>query len=344
MELLHDRGDSPEGDRGDSNPGAHDGTPSHAADVAAARTDEVPRRIDLDRPFTRAQLRRAGIDPETLRGDDFVQALPRVWVCKRAIDHDTRIRAALVLHPEGAFASHLSAAEVLNLPVPDRGFAHVTVARHRDRRFRPGLKSHVTKRKRRIIVVRGIPTTDPIQTFIDCAGCLSLVDLVILGDALARRYKITARRLRKACAASTDYYAAAALRAATLVRDGVDSPMETRLRLLIVFAGLPEPTVNLLMLNDDGSLRRRIDLCYLAIKLIIEYDGRQHAEDTAQWKRDLDRREELDDEQYRVLVVTAAGIFQEPLRTLQRVRRQLVERGMPDVPEIGDGWKEHFAH
>lgn len=260
-----------------------------------------------------------------------------------AIDEDSRIRAALALHPEDAFASHVSAAEVLGLPVPQRGFAHVTVRNEEDRRFRPGLKPHVTKRPRRIIVVRGIRTTDPIATFIDCAGSLSLVDLVILGDALCMLFNIKARTLLNACAASTDYYASAALKAARLVRDGVDSPMETRLRLLIVFAGLPEPTVNFLMRRDDGSVRRRIDLIYLMIKLIIEYDGRQHADDAVQWRRDLDRREEFDDEGYRILVVTSVGIYKKPLETLQRIRRQLVARGMTDVPEIGDGWKDHFA-
>jgi uncharacterized protein DUF559 len=278
-----------------------------------------------------------------LRRRCFTQVLPRVWVATSAIDQDTVIRAALHLHPADAFASHLSAAAVLGLPVPDHGFVHVTVRRPEDRRFRPGLKPHVTERPRRIAVVRGIRTTDPIATFIDCAGWLSLVDLVVLGDALARRFRIAAARLVRACRTSTDYYRSAALKAALLVRDGVDSPMETRLRLLIVFAGLPEPLVNFILRDAHGDWRRRFGLYYAAVKLIVEYDGRQHADSATQWARDLERREELDDEGYRILVVTAADIYQQPLRTLQRIRRQLVERGMPGVPEIGDGWKEHFA-
>ncbi len=118
--------------------------------------------------------------------------------------------------------------------------------------------------------------------------------------------------------------------------------METRLRLLIVLAGLPEPTVDVRLMNDDGTWRRRFDLCYPELRLIIEYDGRHHAEDSAQWNSDLDRREELDDEEYRILVVTARGIFVEPARTLERIRRQLELRGSRDDLTIDAGWQDHF--
>lgn len=299
--------------------------------------------FDDRRPFTRKQLRAAGGDPKILRRRDYMQVLPQVWVLKEGIDQDTLVRAALLLHPPAAFASHLSAAAVLGLPVPEHAFAHVTVRRAADRRFRPRIKPHVTGRPRHVIVVRDIRTTDPIATFIDCAGWLGLVDLVILGDALVKQYGISAERLVRACKASTDYYASAALAAADMVREGVDSPMETRLRLLIVLAGLPEPTVNFRIYREDGTWKRRFDLCYPGIKLIIEYDGRQHAESIEQWHKDIERREEFDDEGYRILVVTARGVFREPARTVERVRRQLLLRGHPNVPSVDDRWQEYFA-
>jgi hypothetical protein len=74
----------------------------------------------------------------------------------------------------------------------------------------------------------------------------------------------------------------------------VDSPQETRIRLLLVLAGLPEPCVNLIIRGRDGGWRRRYDLAYEELQLIVEYDGRQHAEDTRQWLTDIFRREELD--------------------------------------------------
>jgi hypothetical protein len=54
-------------------------------------------------------------------------------------------------------------------------------------------------------------------------------------------------------------------------------PKRRERRMLLVLAGLPEPTVNLIIRNPDGSWRMRFDLSYPGLKLIIEYDGRQHS-------------------------------------------------------------------
>jgi hypothetical protein len=118
--------------------------------------------------------------------------------------------------------------------------------------------------------------------------------------------------------------------------------METRLRMLLVLAGLPEPRVDVRELNEDGSWRRRYDLCYPEYRIIIEYDGRQHAEDVDQWEHDLDRREELDDAAFRILVVTAKGIFVDPGRTIERVRRVLQARGCTADLTVDPRWREHF--
>jgi very-short-patch-repair endonuclease len=293
-------------------------------------------------PFTREMLRADDIDPSLVRRSEFCQVIRSVWVHRDRIDDDTRIRAALALHPSDAIASHFSAARLLDLPVPEHLDEHVTVFRPDDRRWRPGVKPHVTKRPRKTVVIRGVRTTDPVTTYIQLAGRLSLVDLVVLGDAIVKKYNVSPRKLVRLCCDSGDYYAGAALRAATYVRRGVDSPMESRLRMLIVLGGLPEPKVDVREMNDDGTWRRRYDLCYPEYKLIIEYDGRQHAESVEQWETDLARREELDDEEFRIVVVTARGIFVEPERTLQRVRRQLLARGYPDKLTIDDTWRDHF--
>lgn len=304
---------------------------------------QKPGDLDRARPFTRAQLKAAGGEVSDLRRRDYVAIFRDAWVHRDGIDRDTRTRAALLIHPPSAFASHFSAARVWEVPVPEHRFEHVTVRRLKDRRERPELKSHVTKRPRRVTKVRGIPVTDLITTFIDLAGWLTLVDLVVLGDAMAKKYNVSPARLLRACRASTDYYAKLVARAAEYVRSGVDSPMETRLRMLIVLAGLPEPVVNVQVRDELARIVRRYDLCYPAIKLVVEYEGRQHADDRRQWESDIDRREELDDEGMRILLVTSTGIYREPERTLQRVRRQLVARGMADVPEIDDAWREHFT-
>lgn len=305
----------------------------------ARMPSERPR---FDRPFTRREFTDHGYDPRVLRRRVYRSVLKGVWVHVDCIDDTTRIRAALLVHPEGAIASHFSAARLYRLPVPEHPFEHVTVFRPKDRRRRNGVKSHVTKRLRRVRQVRGIPVLDPVSTFIQLAGHLSLVDMVVLGDALVREFGITPAKLRRLCLRSGDYHAKRAAEAAEYVREGVDSPMESILRMLIVLAGLPEPQVNVQLVDESGVLRRRFDLYFADARLIVEYDGRQHARDTAQWRRDLERREELDEDGYRILVVTAEGIYQDPVRTLERVRSTLEDRGMTDLPQLQDGWRDHF--
>lgn len=46
------------------------------------------------------------------------------------------------------------------------------------------------------------------------------------------------------------------------MRQGVDSPMETRLRMLIVLAGYPEPRVNVIIRHENGDWSTRLDLCH----------------------------------------------------------------------------------
>jgi hypothetical protein len=178
--------------------------------------------------------------------------------------------------------------------------------------------------------------------FVHLAGRLDLVDLVVLGDAMVKVLGILPATLVRYCETSDRQHAWRAHRAALLVREGVDSPMESRLRMLLVLAGLPEPTVNYREYDEHGNVIRRYDLSYPQLKLIIEYDGRQHAESEQQWDHDIDRREDLDDDGWRILIVRSKDIYRRPSRTIERVRRQLVARGWPDKIVVRPDWREHF--
>ena len=67
-----------------------------------------------------------------------------------------------------------------------------------------------------------------------------------------------------------------AAQAAAYVRAKVDSPMETRLRMLVVLAGLPEPVINLEVRDEDGEVLRKYDLAYPVVKVAVEFDGQVH--------------------------------------------------------------------
>ena len=72
------------------------------------------------------------------------------------------------------------------------------------------------------------------------------------------------------------------------MRAGSASPRETRLRELLIGAGLPEPELNVTIpLIDGGSTPG--DLVYAEYHVVVEYDGEQHREDPAQFGRDVDR-------------------------------------------------------
>jgi len=164
-----------------------------------------------------------------------------------------------------------------------------------------------------------------------------------VGDHLVRQGHTTVEKLVSFCATSAHPGAAAARIAVGYVRRDVDSPMETRLRMLIVLAGLPEPAVNRTIRDVYGQPVRRYDLSYEASKTIVEYDGRQHVERVAQWEKDLERREAIDDDAWRILVVISSGIFEHPERTLAKIHRLLQQRGEPGVPRrLSDAWRPHF--
>ena len=119
--------------------------------------------------------------------------------------------------------------------------------------------------------------------------------------------------------------------------------MESRLRMLIVLAGIPEPVVNATVRDVDGEVVRRFDLSWPEVRVIVEYDGRHHVERIEQWESDLDRREEIDDEGWRILVVVAAGIYTDPGRTVSRIFRLLRARGLEDLPDRpSEDWRPHF--
>ncbi len=246
--------------------------------------------------------------------------------------------AVLLVAGDGAFVSHHTAARLYRGIVPDdaRLHASTTGARHRSRI--PGVFVH--RSTRTPTQYRGVPVTSPSDTFLDLVPTLGLLDLVTLGDSLVTRRLTTPRRL-VAGASTLTKDRRKAERAASLVRVGVDSPMETRLRLLIVLAGLPEPEVNIEIHNEFGDIVRRIDLGYRAAKLGLEYDGRQHAESTQQYGSDVRRREDISALDWHEWTAVSNDIFKTPADTLARIVAVMTKRGM-NVPPLKDDWRAHF--
>ncbi len=297
--------------------------------------------LDPRQPFTRAEGLAHGLDPTARR--DFVRIFHGVYVSRSVpVTAALSAQAALKMFVPDAFASHVSAARILGVPIPTVPEEHVTVRRPADRRRPAGVVAHVDPSPE-VRTVGGIAVSAPCQLFVELATLLSLVDLVVAGDYLVRRGHTTCGELLAYAASTSARGASKARRAASYVRERVDSPMETRLRMLLVLAGLPEPKVNLTIRAGDGTPLRRYDLCWPEIRVIVEYDGRHHAERVEQWEADLVRREAIDDDDWRILIVTSRGIYQRPAQTVDRVWRLLRARGLPGCPSgPSDAWRPHF--
>lgn len=301
---------------------------------------ESPAPLDTSRPFSRAMALRAGLG-KRLRTRAFRQLLHGVYVDADVPDSPLlAARAALVPFGPKAWASHATAARLLGVPIPPLPGEHVTVLERRERRNRNDVTCHQST-DALIIRIDGTRVSAPQHLFLELASMLSLVDLVVVGDHLIRKRLVSLADLRHYCANACGAGAVQARAAVAFVRERVDSPMETRLRLLLVLAGLPEPEI-----NPDMTVRgnrRRYDLVWRHARLIVEYDGRHHVEREQQWESDIERREEADDSAWTLRIITAKGIYRSPDETVAKIHRLLLERHEPGVPRtLTDGWRQHF--
>ncbi len=203
--------------------------------------------------------------------------------------------------PPGSAFSHWTGADLYRLPTPYRTDTdlHVTLPPGANRIRRPGVHCH---RARRPIVRHssGLPVVAPAAIWLDLAGLIALVDVVILGDAIAAR-EASVDSLTDAVAAGGGRRGVARARAALeLVRVGSGSPQETRGRLVFRDWGLPEPELNI-DLHDETGWLATADYLWRERRVVGEYYGEVHA---ASWRQDLGRTGILEDAGFTVVVMT----------------------------------------
>ncbi|WP_204912214.1 hypothetical protein [Microlunatus spumicola] len=241
-------------------------------------------------PFTTAQARDAGLTPAGLRGPAVRREHHGAYV-EAFIEPDlaVSIAAARLVLPADALLDGVSALQALGLDLGSpRPLRFVSAHPHQVRR--PGI---------RVRRVRARPSAGPhpgslgpVPALLAAAQELDLVELVAAGDWLVRWDLTTQAALVAAAAQHHGRGAVLARRASALVRDHVDSVRETRLRLCLVLAGLPEPEVNPIV-SLDGRRIGRVDLLLRRWRVVIEYEGDQHRTDRRQWNTDISRHEQL---------------------------------------------------
>lgn len=299
--------------------------------------------LDTTRPFRRQAALAAGIGAKRLRGPGFQRVLPGIWLSSHVQLNDVRRTEAALATVDGpAHASHASAARLLGIPLPTFPEEYVTVPTASARAAVTGVR-YIVRQKTETQIIHGLRISVPTQIFEELAALLPLVDLVVVGDHLVRRHGITCQQLRDGVAAMRGRAGRHARRAASHIRADVDSAMETRLRMLIVLAGIPEPEVNVRIRDTNGELLRRHDLGWPTVRVIVEYDGRVHIERESCWERDVERREATDADHWRTLTVVSSGIYRSPGVTVQKVYSVLQARRLPGLPtRLRPDWQPHF--
>ena len=295
-------------------------------------------------PFTRKAALAAKLTVSELASPRFTKIFHGIYISSDVeVAVAVRARAALLVAPEGSYVSHDTAVQLWGGWAPPTTDTHISTLRPRSRSERKGIVAHVGIPGLELRRRSNLPVTPAPQAFLDLAAAgVSLVDLVIAGDSLVRAKATTPEELVQAATRWTGRRRSLAQRAASLVRTGVDSVMESRVRMLLVLAGLPEPTVNHIIRKQNGEWLRRIEICYLGLRIAIEYDGRHHL-DTAQRRNDLRRREELEREGWLFIVLVSDDVFVDPAGTVDRVRAALAERGQtPLRRRLSPEWNRSF--
>ncbi|WP_076259074.1 hypothetical protein [Intrasporangium flavum] len=318
------------------------GSPARASGHARhASTTPRPRVATTTDPVSgrRQVVPPPGVSVWDLRSGRYRRLLRGVYVSASVpVTPVVAARAGLLVAGPAGVASHHTAARVWGAVVPDDGLVHVT---GHTRPRGAGLRAHRPKPGQRGTTRHGIRLTTPASTFLDLSDDLGLVDLVVAGDSLVRAGVVTPTQLVEASAAYRGRARRLARRAASLVRAAVDSPMETRLRMLMVLAGLPGPVVDHRIRWPDDRVRFRFDLSFPDARLVIEYDGRHHAESDDQWDSGIDGREWMDGDGWRLVVVRSKDLYRTPARTLGRIAAAMRDQGM-HVPRLSDAWRLHF--
>jgi very-short-patch-repair endonuclease len=176
-----------------------------------------------------------------------------------------------------------------------------------------------------IVKRRGLPTTSALRTVVDLAGRDSLTEAVVVADQFLHARLVSIARLR---AHVVEHRRAKGIvrlrRVIDLAEPKTESAMETRLRMLLVLAGLPRPDLQVPIRDDEGHFLGRPDFLYRAQRIAIEFDGGNHRDRLVDDNR---RQNRLIGAGFRILRFTAADVYGNPESVVADVRHGLASTG-----------------
>jgi hypothetical protein len=280
------------------------------------------------KPFTTAQAADLGVSRSALRSSPWRNVFRDVWVHDAVPDsRELRLASIRLVLPAGAFVCGLTAAWLYGIEAQDPRQQMIWYGARTGRKLtaRPGcLFRQITVDDGDLVMIDGVYVTTPLRTVFDCGRWLSLVEAVVVADALSHSAQTTREELAAYLSTHRRLRGVRQLdRVLDLIEPKSESPMETRVRLLIVLAGLPSPELQVLIRDHAGRIVARADLGYESARLAIEYDGALH---WAQRRADDRRRDLMRELGWDVLVVSSEDYYQTPGLIVAKVRGALVKR------------------
>jgi len=195
----------------------------------------------------------------------------------------------------------------------------VTIARDVPVRARAGVKVRRAALPESDVITReGFRATSAMRTICDLGSRIDVVESVTAIDTVLHAGLVEMADLTSHLRSHVGAKGIKRLRRATQLADPrTESPMETRLRMVLIQGRLPRPLVQAELSDMSGDFIARADLYYPDRKLVIEYDGANHRERMA---ADLRRQNALLNSGYHILRFTV-GDLREPRTIVAQVRR-----------------------
>lgn len=264
------------------------------------------------RPFCLGEARNAGLTRSGLRSKAW-RRLGSELYCWSGLREDHWLLLSAwrrLLPPESVFAG-ATAAWLLGLDLSPTNPVEIVVPARSGVRSRDGLRvRHCVISPRETVTVRALRATTLRRTLSDLCLRLSAVEALVIIDMA-----ITAG-LTDPSALSRDADAMKGRPGGRTRR----VPMETRLRWLLIQAGLPVPEVQTDLRDSKDRFVARADLYYRSARLVIEYDGGNHRERLVEDDR---RQNLLISAGFHLLRFTAADLHGRPDVVVAQVRASL---------------------
>ena len=247
-------------------------------------------------PFTRSYGLAAGLTHDQLRSRPWRHLLRNVYVHVDVPDTvEMRAAAAALVLPETAVVGYTAAAWLHGADVRTSPLAPVEVILQRGGQLRrAGIRAtSALLEAGDAVAIAGIPVTSPVRTAFDLARSRRGVEAIVGVDAMLNRGGCDLDELTAYVAAHRAWRGVAAARnLLTQVDAGSQSPMETRMRMALVNAGLPRPRTQAPVCAGAAPFAY-LDLGYDTWRVGADYDGEPHRD---RWRYDLARQERIRDE------------------------------------------------